>query len=793
MPSLISLHNSVRVNDSTANGHYSQSATFRVSQSDDILVTWFSGGIRFDPGPQRSRIVDENGGYVTAEFPGGSPPPGVNLNDYSAVQGNGRATLVDGGYVTAYHSQGRDGSSYGIVAQVFNADGSARSGEFIANYITQGEQAYPWVMSVDQDLFMITWVQGGGGSGSGRLFHSSGRSIGGEFSVSGNIGSGSYGAPVHLLDEYRFVTMRLASSDLTLNYYDINRAAIQLGTAANETFQGGGVVDSVLVGFAGDDIYLVDSAGDEVQEWAGEGYDWVLAAGDHKLLSGQHIERLSTSLHAGTAAINLTGNEFSQLIHGNAGANILDGAGGADTLVGLGGDDMYLVRDALDLVIETADGGFDHVLASVSYVLAADQEVERLSTSLHAGTASINLTGNALSQLIHGNAGKNVLDGGGGADVLIGLGGDDIYLVRDARDIVIEAAGEGYDYVLASVSYALTAGQHVERLSTTLHAGTDSINLTGNALAQLIHGNAGANMIDSGGGGDLLLGLGGDDMYFVRDSKDAVFEDAGGGFDHVLASISYALGAGQSIERMSTDFHAGTAAINLTGNALSQLIHGNAGSNVLDGGGGGDVLIGLGGDDSYFVRTAGDAVVEGANGGTDRIYAGLDYQLGEGSEVEIMSTDWNSGTDSIDLRGNLLQQAIYGNEGNNILSGGGGKDVLVGGGGADSFLFDQVPNAAFTANWDALGATANVARIADFDVSDRILLKGSVFGMIPGAVPASAFAYGSVATEASHRFLYDRTTQALLFDPDGLNGEAARLVAYIDNPFNLDASFLFII
>ena len=48
---------------------------------------------------------------------------------------------------------------------------------------------------------------------------------------------------------------------------------------------------------------------------------------------------LSTTDNAGTAAIDLTGNEFANMSDGNAGANVLNGGAGADTLIGLGGAD----------------------------------------------------------------------------------------------------------------------------------------------------------------------------------------------------------------------------------------------------------------------------------------------------------------------------------------------------------------------------------------------------------------------------------------------------------------------
>ena len=97
--------------------------------------------------------------------------------------------------------------------------------------------------------------------------------------------------------------------------------------------------------------------------------------------------------------------------------------------------------------------------------------------------------------------------------------------------------------------------------------------------------------------------LGGNDTYIVRNTATTIIESASeGDNDKAAASTSFALGAGVAVEQLSTTSSVGTAAINLTGNALSQTIIGNAGNNVLRSGKGlPDTMIGLGGNDIYRV------------------------------------------------------------------------------------------------------------------------------------------------------------------------------------------------
>ncbi len=495
---------------------------------------------------------------------------------------------------------------------------------------------------------------------------------------------------------------------------------------------------------------------------------------------------IGQTIYGGALGDTLDGREGDDRLFGGAGDDVLIGGTGSDRMEGGAGNDWYFVDNVNDLVIEgITEGTGDRVFASVSYTLTAGSHVEILSTDFHAGTAAINLSGNELGNVIYGNAGNNILDGRGGIDTLVGFGGDDWYVVDHANDYVVEGASEGTgDRIFASVSYTLAPGSHIEIFSTDFHAGTAALNLSGNELGNLIFGNAGNNILDGRGGIDTLVGFGGDDWYVVDHANDYVVEGAAEGTaDRIFASVSYTLAPGSYVEILSTDFHAGTAAIHLSGNELANLIYGNAGNNVLDGRGGSDTLIGFGGDDSYFVDQAGDIVVEGASEGTaDRVFAGTSYTLASGSHIEILSTDFHAGTAAIDLRGNEFANVLYGNAGNNVLDGKGGSDALFGFGGADTFAFTT-----------ALGA-GNVDTIFDFDADDTLALDDAVFaGLGLGALSANAFTTGPAATTAEHRIVYNQATGELFYDADGNGGGAAVLFASLSGNPTLTASDFIVI
>ncbi|MFC3073474.1 hypothetical protein [Shinella pollutisoli] len=447
-------------------------------------------------------------------------------------------------------------------------------------------------------------------------------------------------------------------------------ANVLTGNAGNNTLDGGAGADR-LAGGKGNDTYVVDNAGDVVDETGGSGTDTVRSSVSFSLAntarakgSVENLTLTGSGNISGTGnglANTLIGNGGNNALAGNAGNDTLDGGAGADTLTGGTGNDTYVVDNKADRVVERRGEGTDLVKASVSHTLA--DNVENLTL---AGSGNISGTGNGLANTITGNAGNNVLDGKGGADRLAGGKGNDTYVVDNRGDKVVEASGQGSDLVKASVSYTLA--NHVEKLTLT---GSKAINGTGNGLANTITGNAGNNVLDGKGGADRLAGGKGNDTYVVDNRGDKVVETSGQGTDLVKASVSYTLA--NHVEKLTLT---GSKAINGTGNGLANTITGNAKANTLKGGAGNDTLKG--------------------GSGSDKLYGG-------------------TGRDTLD--GGSGNDLLKGESGNDKLYGGAGADKLYGGSGKDTFVFKSVK--------ESTAASKGRDTIYDFDgkAGDRIDLR----------------------------------------------------------------------
>jgi len=193
--------------------------------------------------------------------------------------------------------------------------------------------------------------------------------------------------------------------------------------------------------------------------------------------------------------------------------------------------------------------------------------------------------------------------------------------------VVIEDAGAGIDLVQSSVTFALAA--NVENLTLT---GTAAINGTGNSVANRIVGNGADNVLNGGGGADSMAGGAGNDTY-IADGADTITEPAGGGTDHVHASVTLTLGT--NLENLTLT---GTAAINGTGNTLANVLVGNSAANTLSGGHGNDTIHGSGGRD----------IIVGGVGNDSFTFAWTSDSAKSETASDVI-TDFVRGQDKLDL------------------------------------------------------------------------------------------------------------------------------------------------
>jgi len=120
------------------------------------------------------------------------------------------------------------------------------------------------------------------------------------------------------------------------------------------------------------------------------------------------------------------------------------------------------------------------------------------------------------------------------------------------------------------------------------------------------------------------------------------------------------------------------AIINGTGG--DDILNGGAEDDVIDGLAGADTMVGGAGNDDYHVDNVQDSVVEAAGEGVDRVFSEVNFTLG--ANVEILKL--LSGTAAVTGTGNALDNEIYGNQNNNVLSSLDGDDKIDGGDGGSS-------------------------------------------------------------------------------------------------------------
>ncbi|MGQ0673575.1 MAG: PQQ-dependent sugar dehydrogenase [Hyphomicrobium sp.] len=239
-----------------------------------------------------------------------------------------------------------------------------------------------------------------------------------------------------------------------------------------------------------------------------------------------------------------------------------------------------------------------------------------------------------------------------------------------------------------------------------------------------------------------------------------------------------------AIDRFDPSVAAADGNDTLLGGAGNDQLYGGAGNDVLNGGTGFDTMRGGLGDDTFVVDSAGDRIIERANGGIDMVRSSVSTKIG----VHIENLTLN-GTGDVTGTGNAVANRLIGNAADNALNGLGGSDRLIGGEGADRFNFTS-----------ALGAD-NVDRIVDFAHGvDRIRLDDAVFTAIGplGRLSADAiFVVGSgLPADAEDRIVYNTTTGTLAYDADGNTQGGVEAVVFailVGSPDDVTSSDFFVV
>ena len=214
---------------------------------------------------------------------------------------------------------------------------------------------------------------------------------------------------------------------------------LMVGGNGNDLLNGGGWKDDMRGG-AGNDVYVVDSAGDKVVEAARQGFDRVESAVSYRLAA--NVENLTL---LGGGGLRGDGNGANNVIRGNSGANVLTGANGDDALYGNNGNDrMY------------GQGGNDRLYGGVGRDLMVGGNGNDLlngggwKDDMRGGNGNDRLYGGGGTDRLYGNDGNDDLTGNSGADVLVGGRGSDDFIFRSrtdstgaARDLIDGFEGAG--------------------------------------------------------------------------------------------------------------------------------------------------------------------------------------------------------------------------------------------------------------------------------------------------------------------------------------------------------------
>ena len=418
-------------------------------------------------------------------------------------------------------------------------------------------------------------------------------------------------------------------------------------------------VENINVNMGGGVDWLIYSATAAVTVNLGTG----AASGGFTSIAG--VERVI----GGSGNDDITGDNADNRLDGSAGDDTLNGAGGVDTLIGgdgadhlsggLGNDSLQggIDDDEFNWVVgdgrDTIDGGvnfdtfnaaglgvaelgnatwngtsitalMDNALTSIEAINlnlgggvdwliynASAAVVVNLATNSASGFASVTniekviggsgadtLTGDGLDNRLDGQAGADTLDGGAGSDAVLGGEGNDVIYASAGNDSLQGQNGDDtFHWISTDGRDTFNGG-----------ANTDTVNLTGSAVAEVA---------DANWNGSAITGLLNNALIDIETiNLDLGAGGAGGDWlrYNTALGISVDLSAGTA-----TGFASVTEVENLIGGTGNDNLTGDGGVNKINGANGDDTITGGGGNDNLTGGAGSDTFVYAAGAGNDTI------------------------------------------------------------------------------------------------------------------------------------------------------------------------------
>jgi Ca2+-binding RTX toxin-like protein len=469
-----------------------------------------------------------------------------------------------------------------------------------------------------------------------------------------------------------------ANVDLSSNTYDSSPGPIDFifvnGTAADETITGRNGSETIY-GAGGKDTmngggfttFVYENASELV---AGEALNGSTTAGvtDTVLLNGSGTYDFRTATVTGIDAITIAAAGGASLIFNDTqientfGNPIVTftGSAGADSIeihgtnLGLGLTNPQNWTDGIDIVTFNGSGS---------------------------------IGGTAFSDVIIGSGSNDSIVGKGGADTMSGGGNNDTFNYEAATDLV---AGEQID----GGANGIGSGDVIQLLAQAQDGFFDFSTATISGIETLIINGADieARFMASQLGAGAITGMGGSNLLSTQiltvapaNSVDLSSFGIGTWGAEDIININGTSGIDTLTGSSQADTIRGEANDDtLTGNAGNDNLNGGNGNDTLNGGTGIDSMVGGLGDDTYVLDSNSDSTIEGVNAGTDIVQASVTHALR--ANVENLTL---TGSSNINGTGNVLDNDIIGNSGNNILNGLGGADDMQGFGGNDTYWIDN--------------------------------------------------------------------------------------------------------